>query len=384
MAASHQTSLPASEVPLDPNTQSANSQILQIRHEDSSEEVKLPTVLSTVAESALPLSSALEHVARHSSSHENQSPSTSVSTSSSVIQDLLGELEECSVSVTNTTSAADLAHKDTLGTVDTFPTHASRSAITTEYRHVPFGGPIIGHPHPSTEVSYGVQSLHPNHLPQSCLDRALSLFEQVSSATFVKEAPNTINRTRNILLQNREALEAIHAILACSCSQDGYLVVVISLIMCKILDLYIAAVLPAPSSHLPSSSGHAVLSQSSAASSYLEREFSRQTAAQSVLRELHLVRTPLEQLLSILQTQAAHVERQVEAGALESFSIDMINEPTMPFSASIYDNLALDLAKHLKKLSLDVTNQWKESWYVRLSWQSILQNVSLKTLSQWK
>ncbi len=138
--------------------------------------------------------------------------------------------------------------------------------------------------------------------------------------------------------------------------------------MCKVLDMYIAAVQPTPSAQegpesalpspsAPNDSSSADQTSATRSSNAVESGYTAQMAAQRVLSELHLVRGPIEELLSALQKQAAHIERRIETGGPETFSLDMLNEQTLPFSASVYDSLALDLAKHLRKLSLDVTSR---------------------------
>ncbi|KAI0007270.1 aflatoxin regulatory protein-domain-containing protein [Xylariaceae sp. FL0662B] len=85
-----------------------------------------------------------------------------------------------------------------------------------------------------------------------CLIRALGLLNQLSSrGPTIRTAKGNLDSseagtfwhtdTKSITQENEQVLEEIKAILQCHCSQDGYLLVIVSLIVFKVLDRYAAA-----------------------------------------------------------------------------------------------------------------------------------------------
>ncbi|KAF2464732.1 uncharacterized protein BDR25DRAFT_396602 [Lindgomyces ingoldianus] len=377
-----------------PNRQSVSSQSRCDRPADAAPEANAYACLPAQAESAASSSNSgvdalgLPDNIRHS-------PRTSFSTSSNVIQNLFGLLDEISSSASTTqidfsdyfstpvSYAVDMDDMDLLGTADIFSTGVNSSNNGSEGpfdAFPPFGATIselftvsIPSPtpnpsvQPGMEVAQSYQGFGANKLLHSCLNRALRSMEQISSVSCLKGA-SASTMIRTIVVQNKATIESVNTMLTCACSQHGYLLIVISLVVFRVLDLYAAAArqtqslqdLQSYSSHLSSVAEFAIPTPATVGNYCLEGADSARMAAQLVLSELHLVRRLVEQLSSTLKKQAAQSGRGGETGTPESMSLDVDNERALPLSSAIYDNLALDLAKRLKALSLDIINQLRK------------------------
>ncbi len=213
--------------------------------------------------------------------------------------------------------------------------------------------------------------------PCFCLVRALGLMEQLflkpstpctTSATQGLDKDITVPTIQAVMAKNEHTIEDVSTMLRCSCSQDGYLLTIMSLIVFKVLSWYAAA---AAARKTPSSSSGKQSVQSSDSSysrhsslseqvvqdpvvigSYsLEGEDSARMARQLVLSELHRVQRLLNQLSTKLKAQAA------KSGADTPNSLgggDSDSETTLPLSGLMLDQLGVDLRKQLKALSLEI------------------------------
>lgn len=210
-----------------------------------------------------------------------------------------------------------------------------------------------------------------------CLSQALGILRQFSqqpsmpcrkSPTPALDRPVTLTPIHDVIGKNEHTIETIGSMLQCSCSQDGYLLTIMSLIIFKVLGCYVAAArrTPAPcdDSHLvqgpptPVSrhSPHTEFSRqdSSATSNYgLNEEDSARMAAQLVLSELHRVQRLVNQLSTKLKAQAAERSEVADPPySLDCESAD--NETMLPLSALMLSQLETDLRKRLRGVSLSI------------------------------
>ena len=170
-----------------------------------------------------------------------------------------------------------------------------------------------------------------------------------------------------VIAKNEQIIDAVSAMLQCSCTQDGYLLNIMSLIVFKVLGWYAAAARTTPSSgrdqahqlpitahdHQKSCSEQVVRDSTKIGSYSLEGEDSARMAAQLVLSELHRVQQLVNKLSTKLRTQ--ETKDAVEAGThinVSDQSIEM--ETSLPLSNALLDQLGKDLKKRLKSLSLEI------------------------------
>jgi hypothetical protein len=168
---------------------------------------------------------------------------------------------------------------------------------------------------------------------------------------------------QSVIAENEQTIEAITSMLQCPCSQDGYLLAIMSLIVFKILAWYAAAAKETPDPSGPDqsqnldryqapsrrpSSCHAeqVLHFPTVVGSYcLEGEDQGRMAAQLVLSELHRVQRLVNELSQRLK--AADGQDSIRDGD---------GDITYPFSATMLNQLEVDLRKRLRALSLEIVD----------------------------
>ncbi|KAH8810946.1 putative C6 transcription factor [Xylogone sp. PMI_703] len=211
----------------------------------------------------------------------------------------------------------------------------------------------------------------------TCLAQALGLMKELSpepsnncasSVTQSLENPTGISTIQAVLAKNEAAIQAVSAMLKCSCSQDGYLLTILSLIVFKILGGYAAAArkaspqhgsngIPVPQTHSRQSShSEQALQDSTVVGGYSRNGYdSARMAAQLVLSELHHVHRLVNQLSSRLNIQALdrNVERADTPNSMD-FSGNAESEITVQLSAVMLDQLDFDLKKRMKGLSFEI------------------------------
>ncbi|KAI1378725.1 aflatoxin regulatory protein-domain-containing protein [Hypoxylon crocopeplum] len=321
------------------------------------------------------------------------SPRTSISSTSNVIQDLFGAIDQIPLSPSPPTQidfsdylstpvsfTAEMTDMDILGTAKIFFTGVDSSNNDSESPFdvfPPFGDTVselftvsIPSPTPKTsilpsmEVAQNYPGFHAAEPPHSCLIRALGSMEQISPVSCLK-GTSTTPTIRAVIAQNKAAIDGVGKMLRCACSQDGYLLAVLSLIIFKVLDWYAAVAQRrpglqdhhAPGSRPSSTSTHCPPSPTVIGNYCLEGTDSARMAAQLVLSELYIVRRLVEQLSSKLKEQAAKTGKMDET---ETENLELENDIALPLSAAIYGDLAVALTKRLKALSLNIISQLKK------------------------
>lgn len=171
----------------------------------------------------------------------------------------------------------------------------------------------------------------------SCLIRALELLKHYSPSSCQQPTPPP-GHLPAVIAQNGAIVEAASAMLECSCSQDGYQLVVIALIVFKALRWYNAAVRQ-ESLQTKTSDKAGSLSNGD--------EDPKRAAAQAVLIESHRVRKLIEQISLRLKARAEAEESEDENGG------------ALPFSAAMYSQLDSALMGQLRVLSLDMIERLK-------------------------
>ncbi|KAF2429262.1 hypothetical protein EJ08DRAFT_591090 [Tothia fuscella] len=209
----------------------------------------------------------------------------------------------------------------------------------------------------------------------SCLVQALGFMKQLFSSssdacnilvTQDLEMAAALSSIQAVIAQNEATIEAVSTMLNCGCSQDGYLLAVMSLIIFKVLGCYAAIARKTPvsqcsqrSPRYQSTTSEQALQNATILGNYrLGGADSERMAAQLVLSELHRVRRLVDQLSSKLEVQARKEARGAAAATAEMW--DMENEMTLPLSGSIYDQLDADLRKRLRTLWLEMIDRLRK------------------------
>ena len=230
-----------------------------------------------------------------------------------------------------------------------------------------------------TSDAQSYQGFPASDSPCCCLIRALGLLKQLfpntSTACTSSNKQGYENTTRQlptiqtVIVENEQTIQAINNMLQCPCSQDGYLLAIMSLIIFKVLDWYAAAARETPvvdeggqsptkshhSQHFSDRSEHVLQYPTVVGSFCLDDEYSGRMAAQLVLSELHRVQRLMNQLSQKLK---AHGTTNGAVGMPNSAVDGQISlwdgEITSTFSAKTLDQLEADLRKHLRTLSLEI------------------------------
>ncbi|KAI1274000.1 hypothetical protein F5Y07DRAFT_410650 [Xylaria sp. FL0933] len=209
---------------------------------------------------------------------------------------------------------------------------------------------------PDAETRCFQASLSPNEPYKSCLERALGLMQIIVPINRPQEG-GALATVQDIIDKNKLALEAVSSMMQCSCSVDGYLLAVASLVVLKVLSRYNAAsrniplkttclerpLMPRrPSSPRRQQSGGCII----VGNHCFQGEDQDRMKAQLVLGELHRVQSLITQLCFKLKSLATNkrqsrpnAERQMEADEMPSIS------------ALVLDQVGADLRKRLQWLS---------------------------------
>lgn len=161
---------------------------------------------------------------------------------------------------------------------------------------------------------------------------------------------------KTVISKNEKAIETIRLIVRCSCSQDGYLLAIISLIVFKVLGWYAAAAEATTCRYMSHSyhpfSEKVLLSEDSAivGNYHIGGENSARMAAQLVLSELHRVQSFINQLSMKLKMQVGKHGGGMDTSNGMDYE-NTVSEPTSPLSVVMLTQLELDLRKRLKALS---------------------------------
>ncbi|RYP41560.1 hypothetical protein DL767_000902 [Monosporascus sp. MG133] len=197
----------------------------------------------------------------------------------------------------------------------------------------------------------------------SCMEHALSLMGKAFLRSTTSATASAMPTMQDIIDKNKHVIESVGVMLRCSCSNDGYLLAIICLIVLKVLSRYDVAARKGSS---PTSDyGNPRCSASSASSSpyrselttgplavgdhCLDGEDSDRMAAQLVLGELHRVQRLFHQLTTKLEMLAAKKRGDISRGT------SLTETEKMPsISALAVDQVGTDIRNRLQWLSKDI------------------------------
>ncbi|KAI4156895.1 MAG: hypothetical protein L6R39_000941 [Caloplaca ligustica] len=155
---------------------------------------------------------------------------------------------------------------------------------------------------------------------------------------------------QTVIDKNKMAMEAVRSTLQTTCTPDGYLLVVVCLVVSKVLSTY--------ASCARGNDGR----RSTACGSSKLPENKDPIVAQRVLDELYQVQASMDQLGAKMQLWA---KRNQTSGS-EAFPIGIETSQTTlagcPFSAAVLNQLYTEVRKRLSTLSLEVIDELKRYW----------------------
>jgi hypothetical protein len=185
-----------------------------------------------------------------------------------------------------------------------------------------------------------------------CLMPALDLMKSLSvrNSTPNEMSPAQVGGTnpssspaQSVVEDTKQAIEVVTSMTKCACAEDGYLLAVLSMLVLKIIARFGTVVLKQPSDM---------------AANIRHDEGATRTTAQLVLGELHRVQRLINQLSPRLQSYNAILGGSWEVpgrqGTGREFRISTYargDMKTAPFSATILEQLEIDLRKAVSGLS---------------------------------
>lgn len=164
-----------------------------------------------------------------------------------------------------------------------------------------------------------------------------------------------ISEMQIVIEKNKKAMEAVRSTLQTTCSQDGYFLVVVCLVVSKVLSGYTSAVRLSCARENDRRTWNASASSTSLG-------HNDPIAAQRVLDELYQVQASMDQLGAKMQLWA----KRNRTSSSEAFSIGIDTSHTtlagFPFSATVLNQLYTEVRKCLSSLSLELIDELKRYW----------------------
>ena len=202
--------------------------------------------------------------------------------------------------------------------------------------------------------------------PCSCLRRALSRLAQHSIPN-QGTGPDSKPRLKlpefdQVVAQNELTVEEVGKILLCSCSDDGYVLVVLSLLVFTIVSWYTAAASAKQrGGNSPGPSLEPVLERSSSANSMeIEGEDQARLDAQLVLSKLHAV----QRLVNLLSNKIHGFEEDPRFSDVQGHdavkALGQFFQP--PFSSHLLRHFESDMRARLRELSRAIVARLRQGW----------------------
>lgn len=182
---------------------------------------------------------------------------------------------------------------------------------------------------------------------------------------------------QSVVAENQQIVEAISEMLQCPCSQDGYVLTIMALVVFKALDWYIAAardvlvdgqnLTESQPDHRPPSSCYTehVLICSAVVGDYcIDGEDRGRMAAQLVLGKLHRVQHLVSQLSQRLRGHGMSNGTEVISSDVaqgQNKSANGRGGGTLPFSQNRLDQLESDLRERLSTVSLEIVDMLRRA-----------------------
>lgn len=199
-----------------------------------------------------------------------------------------------------------------------------------------------------------------------CLLQAIALLKQLftnlsagcsrsptpSSAEDNKTLVSSHSSLETIISKNKETIETVTAILNCPCSQDAYLLAIMTLIVFKVINWYSTLARESHTGQQPPERRHSI----SGSLDDVGEEDGGRIAGQLILSELHCVQRLVSQLSRRLKADSV----RSSMGQLLPDEIGSIqvadSDGWVPFSAAMLDQLEADLRKGLRTLFSEIVS----------------------------
>ncbi|KAL9094346.1 MAG: hypothetical protein Q9165_003487 [Trypethelium subeluteriae] len=222
-----------------------------------------------------------------------------------------------------------------------------------------------------------------------CLMQALNLMKRLSPTKTLCDVQSNrpsaamstssmsyvgVSSAETIVLENKEALEAITNMLRCPCAEDSYLLTFLSMIIFKILDRYAAAVLK-QDREVNEEVGKQVVNTSTkgqprlAGKYFFDEDDVARMSAQLILSELHRVQNCVNQLslrldsgeMGDINKRRRSPDGEVTGRERPTFPLANDDINIMLFPTTILDHLGIGLRKSLSTLSSDIIDVLRKS-----------------------
>lgn len=199
-----------------------------------------------------------------------------------------------------------------------------------------------------------------------CLLQAIALLKQLftnlsagcscsptpSSTDDNKHFVSSHSSLENIISKNKQTIETVTTILNCPCSQDAYLLAIMTLIVFKVINWYSTLARESHTNQQLPGRRHSI----SGSLDDIGEEDDGRIAGQLILSELHCVQRLVSQLSRRLKADAV----RSSMGQLlpdEIGSIQVVDsDGWVPFSAAMLDQLEADLRKGLRTLFSEIVS----------------------------
>ncbi|KAH8810944.1 aflatoxin regulatory protein-domain-containing protein, partial [Xylogone sp. PMI_703] len=209
----------------------------------------------------------------------------------------------------------------------------------------------------------------------NCLTVALELLRLSSSTPTVcsltnspgngTAKPNTSHNSTcsapGVITENKETIEAISNVLQCTCAEDAYILIIMSMIVFKILGKYAAAVAQKPTGELTEKHDLPSKNPSLLSHCYPYEQENQRKNAQLILSELHYVQRFVKQLSPKLKARGIGGSM---FGAKDVAGCNMTSDTettTVAVSATTLDQIEIDLRRCLNSLSSGIISMLRKS-----------------------
>ena len=220
-----------------------------------------------------------------------------------------------------------------------------------------------------------------------CVIQALDLMRKLSStkstACILSHGQNDVANVfhvgtdvnlsaQTVVAENQRTFEAVSKMLQCLCVEDGYLLTMLSMIVLKALERYSAA---ARKQFGGASEKGDKPSASASTQGQVRKiigaddESVGRLEAQLILGELHCAQRLVKQLSPRLKARGVgaggkggrNIERDFSRGDLQVSSLSEGGMTKAPFSATIFEQIEVDLRKALSTLSSEIIHMLRQS-----------------------
>lgn len=200
---------------------------------------------------------------------------------------------------------------------------------------------------------------------EGCLLQAIALLKQLFAnlSANCSRSP-TLSPTENnnsfvpnhsnleaIISKNKQTIEAVNNILSCQCSQDAYLLTIMTLIVFKVINWYSAIARDSHSSEQPPERRHSV----GGTMDDMGEDHGR-IAGQLILSELHCVQRLVNQLSHRLKADSVRSSMGQLLSDVDSSTHKSDSDVWVPFSPAMLNQLEADLRKGLRTLFTEIVS----------------------------